>query len=217
MRKLFLIIILFSRFDSFCQVFDPTLPNEEYLKELVLQKINAKRLKRKGKELVLNSALQHTADQYISKHRYKKFENTADNKTYTGKRIKKAAKINGYKNAFIDFQIVAKNAMDYYGTRFYYDKDDSDYATHLFLGTKPTRKEKEEPGFKLIPMKNITYDELATQIARSFIRDDGYFNSLNNGYDKYGLALTVDAKTLYRRRIPVLKVILIVGGNRITW
>lgn len=217
MKKVILIFFSFLLFAVRGQTFDPTNPDEDLLKKLVLSKINAKRVKRKGKELVLNEALQQTADQYVATFRYQRFENSAENKRRFKKNIRKQARINGYKNAFVDFHIVSQNAMNYYGKQFYYDKDDTETSTHLFMGKKPSKKEKEEPGYKAVPVKTLTYDDLASIIARNFVRDDGYFSSLNNGFDKYGFALAVDGKTIHRNKIPKVKVILIVGGNRINW
>lgn len=199
------------------QVFDPTDPNEAYLKELVIQKINAKRAKRKIKPLLLNDALQQTADQYIAQYRYTKFETNDINKRFMRKKVKKKCVANGYKNGFVDFQITAQNAMNYYGTTFYYDKEDTESQTHLFLGDKPSQAEKKEPEFKPVFMKTYTYDEVATLIVRSFIKDDGYFVNLNNGFENYGFSVAVDKRTMFRRRIPKLKMLLIVGGRRITW
>lgn len=198
-------------------MFDPVNPDEGLLRELIMQKINAKREKRKLKPLTLHNALQQTAEQYIAQFRYTRFENNQENKKRLRKHIKKNCQAAGYKNAYLDFQIRAQHAMNYYGTHYYYDKEDTETSTHLFLVRRPGKTEKSKPGYKPVYMKTYTYDELATLIVRVFVRDDGFFSSLNNGYDKYGFALTVDKRTLYRNRIPQVKVLLILGGNRINW
>lgn len=217
MKTLFVIFFLVLSSIAEAQQFDPVSADETLLKELIIEKINAKRAKRKMKPITSDLALQQTSEEYIARYRYKKFESNSYNKQFIQKKIRKKCVINGYKNGFLDFQITTQNAMNYYGTSFYYDENDTESTTHLFLGNKPSKSEKEDPGFNPVYMKMYTYDELANFILRHFIKDDGYFTNLNNGYDKYGFSLTVDKKTVFRNRIPKIKAILILGGNRITW
>ena len=87
----------------------------------------------------------------------------------------------------------------------------------MFIGNKPSKKEKEDEKFKTNPVKLYTYTELADLIAKQFISDEGAFKILNNGFDKFGFSLAVEQRTLFRTKIPKIKAIIIVGGNRITW
>lgn len=217
MKALFVIFFVVLCVKSEAQQFDPVSPDEALLKQLVIQKINAKRAKRKMKPITSDLALQQTSEEYIARYRYKKFESSGENEQFIRKKIRKKCVRNGYKSGFLDFQITTQNAMNYYGKRFYYDKNDTESTTHLFLGNRPSKKDKEDLGFKPEYMKVYTYEELANFILRHFIKDDGYFTNLNNGFDKYGFSLTVDKKTVFRNRIPKIKAILILGGNRITW
>ncbi|MBA2613819.1 MAG: hypothetical protein H0U95_17790 [Bacteroidetes bacterium] len=107
--------------------------------------------------------------------------------------------------------------MHFAGSKFYYDKEDTETTTHLFLGEKPSKKEKAEDNFKAYPVKLYSYQELAEAIARQFISDEGTFKILNNGFDKFGFSLAVENRTLFKNRLPKIKAIIIVGGNRITW
>ncbi|MES2513565.1 MAG: hypothetical protein V4580_05445 [Bacteroidota bacterium] len=164
-----------------------------------------------------NVPLQLTSDNYTQTLRAAKFESTSENKLRIGKKIKKACKSNGYRNAFIDYHITSVNCVNFKGSKFYYDREDTETQTHLFIGTKPTKKEKADEKFKSIPLKLYTYNELADLIAKQFISDEGSFKILNNGFDKFGFSIAVEQRTLFRHKLPKVKVIVIVGGNRITW
>jgi len=184
---------------------------------LVLDKLNSKRAKKSKSVLQSNAALQLTSDNYTRTLRASKFESNCENKLRINKRIKKACKLNGYKNAFVNYHITSINCVNFKSSKFYYDKEDIDTKTHLFTGTRPTKKEKADEKFKAIPVKLYTYQELADLITKQFISDEGAFKILNNGFDKFGFSLAVEQRTLFRHKLPKIKAIAIVGGNRITW
>jgi len=216
LKKIFILIIFQFRLLS-AQDFDPTNPDYNLLKQLVIEKINQKRVRKTQNTLIINEALQITADNYVQKLKARRFEKNSENRIWINKRIKKNCKTNGYKNAYLNFHITSISCVKNVSKKFYYDKEDSETTTHLFIGKKPTRKEKKDENFKSIPVKLYTYSEIADVIAKQFINDEGTFKILNNGYDKYGFSMSVEYKTLYRNKLPKLKMIIIMGGNRITW
>lgn len=167
--------------------------------------------------LVSNSPLQVTADNYTAVLRASKFEKNTENKIRINKKFKKNCKRNGYKNGFIDYHIASVKCMNYRNSEFYFDKDDTETPTHLFVGKKPSKKEREEKDYKATPMKPYTYNELSEVLAKQFISDEASFKILNNGYDKFGFSIAVEKRTLFRNKVPVIKAIIIIGGNRITW
>lgn len=199
------------------QDFDPVKPDYGLLKSLVLEKLNQKRVKKKNKGIISNEALQKTADNYIATLSANKLEKNEKNKIRISKKIKKNCLINGYRNAFIDYHITSINCMNFSNKLFYFDKEDTETSTHLFLGSKPTKKEKADEKYVSKPIKLYTYDQLADLIVKQFVTDEGNFKILNNGFDKYGFSLAVEPRTLFRHKIPRIKIIIIVGGNRITW
>lgn len=183
----------------------------------MLDKINNKRARKAKNTLKNNGALQLTSDNYTQTLRATKFESNTKNKTRINKKIKKSCKINGYKNAFIDYHITSIACINFKGKKFFFDKEDTETNTHLFIGDKPSKKEKEDEKFKSNPVKLYSYQELADLIAKQFISDEGTFKILNNGFDKFGFSLAVEQRSLFRTKIPKIKAIIIVGGNRITW
>lgn len=184
---------------------------------MVIDKLNSKRAKKLKTALQVNAALQITSDNYTRTLRAAKLEATSENKLKINKKIKKACRLNGYRNAFVNYHITSINCVNFKGSKFYYDREDIDTKTHLFTGVRPTKKEKADEKFKAIPVKLYTYQELADLIVKQFISDEGIFKILNNGFDKFGFSLAVEQRTLFRHKLPKIKAIVIVGGNRITW
>lgn len=184
---------------------------------MVLDKINSKRNKKVKTVLKSNDALQVTSDNYTQTLRATKLESNAENRNRINKKIKKACRFNGYKNAYVDYHISSINCVNFKGSKYYLDREDTETNTHLFIGDRPTKKEKEDEKFKATPIKLYTYQELADIITKQFISDEGTFKILNNGFDKFGFSLAVEQRTLFRHKLPKIKAIIIVGGNRITW
>lgn len=214
--QLFILVLLFTRF-SYAQDFDPTKPDYDFLKQLVIEKLNQKRNKKAKTDLIINNALQETSDNYTKVLRASKLERNSENKIKISKKIKKNCTANGYKNAFIDYHITSIPCVNFKNTIFYFDSKDTETNYHLFIGNKPTKKEKADEKYKAVPIKLYTYQELADIIIKQFITDEGTFKILNNGFDKFGFSIAVEQKTLFRKKIPKIKVIIILGGNRITW
>ncbi len=167
--------------------------------------------------LINNSPLQVTADNYTTALRASRLEKNSENKLRINKKFKKNCRLNGYKNGFIDYHIASVKCMNYRQSNFYFDKEDTETPTHLFVGKKPSKKEREEADFKAVPVKAYSYSELADILAKQFVSDEASFKILNTGYDKFGFSIAVEKRTLFRSKLPVIKAIIIVGGNRITW
>ncbi len=49
------------------------------------------------------------------------------------------------------------------------------------------------------------------------MHDEGHFKSLNKAYDQIGISVVLDKRSLFRKGIPQLKAVVIVGGKRINW
>lgn len=215
--KLKIILILFICKSINAQNFDPVNPDYDLLKSLVIEKVNKKRVKKNKSVIIINEGLQVTAESYVAMYSSSKLQKSSYNNLRVGKKIKLYCKANGYDNAFMNYDIASVNCMNFGNSKFYYDKEDEDSSTHLFQGNKPTKKERLDPSFKKNEVKLYSYNELAELLVKQFINDEGNFKILNNGYDKYGFALSVERRTLYKNKIPKIKLILIMGGNRITW
>jgi hypothetical protein len=198
--------------------FDAKNPNYNYLNKLVLECLNAKRAKRSASQLKFHAALQKTAEYYTDHFVLRKFESNAENKLRISKKIKKMCQQNGFTTRLTDFSINTCSAVNFYGSKFYYEQDDSTNSLHLYVGKKrPSKKEKEKEGFSSIPVKNFTYEELAEEIAKKFSRDRGHIKSLNKGYDQIGISCVVEPRSLGGRKLPKIKAIIIVGGKLINW
>ena len=217
MKILCVIFAILITASSSAQDFDPTKPDYDLLKQLVIEKLNQKRNRKQKSNLIVNQALQVTSDNYTRKLRASKLEKRTDNEIRISRKLKKNCKLNGYKNAFVDYHITSIPCVNSKGFKFYYDREDTETNTHLYMGSRPSKKEKAEETYKATPMKLYNYQELADLIAKQFTKDDGTFKILNNGFDKFGFSIAVEQSTLYRNRLPKIKIIIILGGNRITW
>ena len=123
----------------------------------------------------------------------------------------------GYTNNLLNVVTSVHNAVDYRGGKFYHDKEDNETITHLFYGNKPTKKEIEEKGLKTYPIKDYSYEELAMVLANKFLLDKRAMKCLNSGYDFVGCSCSIEARTVNRKRIPIIKAIFILGGKRINF
>ena len=197
------------------QDFDPLKPDYNRLNSLVIKLLNEKRAKKGKLPLVVNPSLQKTALYYTNVFVLRKFENNDINKTRFRKNFKKICRANGFYSRLIDFSINKLSALNYYGTNYYFSREDSTSDLHLYYGKTPGRKEKEAENFKPTPLPTYSYEKLAQSIANKFIQDEGSFKSLNNAYDQLGLSCVIEPMSLGGRRLPKIKVILIVGGKLI--
>src|SRR6201997_4381717 len=118
------------------QIFNPMQANYAYLDELVIEALNNKRAKKSKPPMQINESLQKTATYYTSVFVLRKFENNSVNKIRFKKNFKKLCMQNGFKTRLTDFNINARTAINYQGTRFYVDKEDETSPTHLYYGDK---------------------------------------------------------------------------------
>ena len=199
------------------QDFDPIKPDYDLLKQIIIDKFNQKRTRQHHLQLTPNESLQLTADSYVNTFTENRLQKNSKNVLRINKKVKKNCKRNGYKNTFVDFHITSIRCMNYSSSEFYYDKEDNETSTHLFVGKKPTKKEKSEGKQPPVQIKPYTYNQLADLIVRQFVTDEGSFKILNNGFDKFGFSLAVEQHSILKNKIPKIKVIVILGGNRITW
>lgn len=192
-------------------------PDYDHLNELVLAKINEKRQKKSETVLERNEALQQTALYFTRDLKLSKFEKLKNDRKVLQKKVHLISWKKGYNNNLLNVIVTLNEAVNYKGGKFYIDKKDTETNSHLFYGDKPTKKETEEPGYVSKPIKDFSYEELAEKIANKFLQDKRTFKCLNSGYDLVGCSCSIDAKTLNRTKIPIIKAIIILGGKRINF
>jgi hypothetical protein len=211
--------ILFSSFNVNVggDVFSVNQPDYNRLNTAIIEFINAKRAKKSGVNLESNDALQKTALYFTQTLRLTKFERLMNERRILKRKVSVQSWKNGYTNTMVDVNITFTEAIHFKGGDFYYDRSDTETNSHIFYGKKPGKKEKEEEGFKLRPVKDYTYEELAEQIAQDFLKDNRSSKALNEGYTNIGCSCSLEKNTVNRTRIPLLKAVFVLGGKRINF
>jgi hypothetical protein len=210
---------LFSAFKpkSQTQTFDVNQPNYELLNSLIINYINDKRSEKQKQNLQENEALQKTAFYFTHQLRLKRIERMMDERRVLKRKVYLQSWKNGFQSSLVEVSITFNKAVNYEGGSFYFDGKDTETTAHLFYGKRPSKKEKADNDFKLKPIKDYTYSELAELIAENFLRDNRSIKVLNKGYSLIGCSTSLEKNTVNRNRLPLIKAVFILGGKRITW
>ncbi len=197
--------------------FDVNHPNYDLLNTLIINYINDKRSEKQKQNLQPNEALQKTAFYFTHQLRLKRIERMMDERRVLKRKVYLQSWQNGFQSGLVEVSISFSKAVNYEGGSFYFDKEDTETNAHLFYGKRPSKKEKASNDFKLKPMKDYIYTELAELIAEQFLRDNRSTKVLNKGYSLIGCSTSLEKNTVNRNRLPLIKAIFILGGKRINW
>jgi len=224
MRTYFILLAICFSFSSFKPLkkagggdFDVYHPDYNYLNELVIEKINAKRQLRNEVLLARQSALDETALYLTRDLKLSRLQRLMSDRRVMQKKVALISWKKGYPNNLLMVIVTMNHAVNYDGGKFYFDKKDTETTSHLYYGDKPSKKEMEKPGFRLVPVKDFTYDQLAEMISHKFLIDKRSFKCLNAGYDLVGCSCIIEQRTLNHHKIPMIKAVFILGGKRINF
>jgi hypothetical protein len=212
MVKLFFTFLIFSNIAVSAQatlasdVFDPTEVNKTLLEDCIVQELN----KRKKIALEDNSALKNVAYQFQESFQSRHFYSA---KRYQA-RIDKEIRIKGneklkYNGTLIVSAISSVDAINYNGKKFHYHRGDTWSKLHLFYGERTKLNQIEE---NLIPLH--TYESMAESIVDDNLAGFNKKMMKSSAYKDIGVSVSLDYKTLYRSKIPQIKVIIILGGSQ---
>lgn len=94
---------------------------------------------------------------------------------------------------------------------FYLDKSNDESPFHLYKGKRPSTKERESPDFKQIPLDRFKSTEIFDMVKKKF-RVKHILKVLKNGsVSYYGCKVYLNEQSLNSRKIPQLKVVIILG------
>lgn len=94
---------------------------------------------------------------------------------------------------------------------FHLDRSNDESPFHLYKGKKPSTKERESPDFKQIPLEKYTSTEIFDFVKKKF-RTKHILKVLKNGsVSYYGCKVYLNEQSLNSRKIPQLKVVIILG------
>ncbi len=181
----------------------------ELLNATVFHAINKMRLQ-KGKEAFIYSPeLQKLVIAYMSKVENKNFANGEIIRKKILKSILKEAKEKGFKGTLVDVNILQAQAIHYNGKMFIYNKKEVSTELHLFYGERPAKQDKNQER-EAIP--NYTYKSFAENLVADLLKLDKENKCTSKAYKFSACALQWDYNSLYKNKIPQIKLIEIVGG-----
>lgn len=102
--------------------------------------------------------------------------------------------------------------------RYHYDKKDDETDLHLFTGKKETLSKKEEEEGKTLkrkPLEPITELELIKLLKRRIYKSLKKKHISNGTFSRIGIHVELDDRTINRKKIPTLKVVIIIGAKKL--
>jgi len=106
--------------------------------------------------------------------------------------------------------------IDNFGKKFYYDKKGSLANHHLYSGEKPKNNNEEDENYiEPVPLEYFSEVILVEKFMIE-IKRKGLMLDLKKGlYSYIGLSVEIDENTLYKNRIPTMRVVLLLGARRL--
>lgn len=183
--------------------------NHEVLNRTVLHLINKERVKKEVDTLGFNAALFQLCRFYQSKLEFKSFSNPKAIESKINKKINAKAKSNGYNGGITNSIAVQHNAIHYEKDKpFFYIKDDKNSEFGLYYGLKKDFKKHPE---KVSEIPHFTYREFAQKLLNSLDKRQRKILYANS-YKDIGIQLNWHYKSLHKKKIPQIKMVVVLGG-----
>ncbi|MNY08574.1 hypothetical protein D3C86_1414360 [compost metagenome] len=100
---------------------------------------------------------------------------------------------------------------------FHYNKKGAAGGFNLYEGKSKPLKTKENPEPEETPLEFYTYDEIQQLIKKQFTRKKVYRHLAEKQVSAFGYYIELDKTTVYRNKIPKLKVLIILGEKRFSY
>ena len=195
------------------QILDLTNPDYNLLNATVFFTLNRIRVSKRRVPYKFSSSLYRVAFYYNSMYNSTKLENVEKNQKRIRKKFNPLCKAYGFNGALTEFSIASITSINERNFRkLYYDKKDSTTPLKLFMGEKP--KASDTVTIKT-PVKLYTYQEFAEVLLKSWKINKDSYNKKSRAYTVGGCCITIDNRTLYKRKFPKAKAIFVFGGYRI--
>jgi hypothetical protein len=188
-------------------VFEST--DHALLNETVFRLINKERTNRKLDTLKFNAALHQLARKNQSVMEFRTFKNVVKIQTKINKKLSSKAKLAGYKGGLTASVVSQHNAINYEkGKVFFHVKNDKDNVLGLYYGTK---KDLKNPAITPPRIHTYTYEEFAASLLKNLTSKQKKI-LYSKSYQDLGLQLNWYYKSLHKRKIPQIKLVVILGG-----
>lgn len=185
---------------------DPTSFNKEFLVQCILEELNS----RKQINLESNKSLADISEVYQLTYEAKHFYASGRYQTRIDKELSlKTTEQLKYEGSLVVSVVSSIDMIDYQGGDFHYHRADKLSTLHLFYGERTKLNQIEE---KLIPFD--TYQTLSKKIVDQNLTGVNKKVLKSSAYKDIGVSVALDYKTLYRSKIPQIKVIMVLGGNQ---
>lgn len=181
----------------------------EILKQLIFDKVNETRVKKGVKALVIDDKLDELCLKYNNGFEGRNFKNTSSIERKIERTLFAKAKRKGFKGGLIMPIVGDAHAMDFNEKgEFFLDKLQTDSEFMLFAGKKP---KKSDVDYQYREIESLTYAQFADRILRE-LTSENRKQLYSKAFKWTGFHLQWYYKSLYKRRLPRVKMICIVGG-----
>lgn len=221
-----LAIVLFSAFESPNQyyaqsassffaagvadkTFNVNTVDPELLNATVFHAINIMREKKGRTAFEYSPELYKMTKEYMDKMEKKKFTDPEAIQKRYAKLLLNDAKSKGFKGTLVNMNVLEHQAVNYNGKEFFYNKKDTITALHLFYGKPPVKNEKKPERDSL---ECYTYITFANALVDELLKSDKQKITTSKAYRYSACVLQYDYSTLYKKRIPQIKLIQVAGG-----
>lgn len=183
--------------------------NHELLNYAVLLIINQERKKRGVSAVREHKGLSNIAKVFQSKLEFRSFVKPLKIASKINKNLLLETKKCGYKGGLAKAIAGQHNAVNYEkGKPFFHLKGDTKNKLGLYYGQKKGLKKEN---VKLNKINTYTYREFAEEIVKNLTKNQKR-TLFNSAYQEIGIQLNWYYKSLYKRKIPQIKMVAILGG-----
>jgi hypothetical protein len=181
----------------------------ELLNATVFHAINLLREKKGRTAFEYSDELYKMSKEYMDKMEKKKFTDPEAIQKRYAKVMLNDAKTKGFKGTLVNMNAIEYEAIDYNGKEFFYNRKDSTTALHLFYGKPPVKNEKKPERDSIAC---YTYKTFAGALIEELVKSDKQKITTSKAYRFSACVLQWDYSTLYKKRIPKIKLIQVAGG-----
>jgi Fe-S cluster biosynthesis and repair protein YggX len=193
------------------QEIDPYALNQELLSSAIFFNLNKWRVGKKREIYKYNNKLDGIALTYINYYRKYRFASGSVNYSRLKKTLRKVPKFIPLDFTFIEGGVCAPFLMDYKRGSFFYDRKIEASKYNLYYGVK---KDAKDSLYVPKPIKKATYNQVAKSVVKEWQK--GKTNTLirSKAYELMSIRVQQLPKHKYKKKIPVTKVIFLLGAYR---
>ncbi len=181
----------------------------ELLNATLFHAINLLREKKGKTAFEYSEELYKMSKEYMDKMEKKKFTDPEAIQKRYAKVMLNDAQAKGFKGTLVNMNAIEYQAVNYNSKEFFYNKKDTTTALHLFYGKPPVKNEKKPERDSIAC---YTYKTFADAVVDELLKTDKQKISTSKAYRFSACVLQWDYSTLYKKRIPQIKLIQLAGG-----